>query len=319
MAKQKIILPFFLIIFCLFLFSCSQYSLEQEFSGQKQKARIIVEQNYKDVSLPFYQDVGSWLKHAGFEIVGDNEDYDVIFYIEAVLTPLSELYTNGTHWSGAIVEGKISYEQANQTQVWDFSGKIDCPQTIRSSFQYPSPDRAPFANAYTFGFKPVFKNAVIELKGSSWLINMLKNSDLPGNRMEAARELGEIGDVSAVKPLTAALKDKTPGVRSSAASALGEIGDFSAVKPLTAALKDREDVVRISAASALGEIGDVSAVRPLIIALKDVHVSVRKNAAEALGEIGDVSAVKPLTAALDDKNSDVRKAAKDALKKIGHN
>jgi len=84
------------------------------------------------------------------------------------------------------------------------------------------------------------------------------------------------------------------GIREEAAKALGKIGDVRAVKPLIAALlTDDESSVHRAAAQALGKIGDVQAVEPLITALKNVS-----DAASALGELKDARAVEPLIAVL---------------------
>jgi len=131
----------------------------------------------------------------------------------------------------------------------------------------------------------------------------------------AAEALAQIGDAGAVEPLIRALKDERLGVRYEAVKALCEIGDVRAVEPLIQALKD-EWHIRALAAAALGRIGDKRAVDPLIQALKDKHIYVREGAASALGVIKDARAVEPLMKALEDKNRGVRKVAKEALEKL---
>jgi hypothetical protein len=136
-------------------------------------------------------------------------------------------------------------------------------------------------------------------------------------RRDATQALGQIGDVRAVEPLIAALKDRDWDVRRAAAQALGLIGDVRGVEPLIVTLKDRFDGVRKAAAQALGKIGDVRAVMPLIAALKDQSWQVSEAAAQILGQIRDTRAVEPLIAALEDRDWDVRRAAAQALGQIG--
>ena len=110
------------------------------------------------------------------------------------------------------------------------------------------------------------------------------------------------------------LKDEARSVRKFAAGALGSIGDVRAVEPLIAMLKDDEDYVAcVYAAGALGSIGDTRAVEPLITMLKNEHPSMRGHAAEALGKIGDPRAVEPLIALEKDEIEAVRSDASKAL------
>jgi len=127
------------------------------------------------------------------------------------------------------------------------------------------------------------------------LIETLKSKEYGwGYRSNAAKALGEIGDLRAFDPLIDALQDEYSGVRKEAATALGKIGDPRAVEPLIESLGDKDLGVRESAAQALGKIGDPRAVDPLIDALQDEYSGVRKEAIAALGEIGDPKAVDPL-------------------------
>lgn len=116
------------------------------------------------------------------------------------------------------------------------------------------------------------------------MINSLKSKNW-GERFEAARTLGEIGDARAVGPLKIALKDPHPWVRKAAAEALGRIGDPGAVDALAEALEDVDANVRFSAAEALGEIGDARAIEPLIYALVDISEGVSSQVSGALKSI----------------------------------
>ena len=135
-------------------------------------------------------------------------------------------------------------------------------------------------------------------------------------RMDAAKSLGELGDVRAVEPLIECLEDEDEDVRSIAAEALGKIGDAKAIEPLIKALNDDKRAVRSAAAEALGRIGKPG-VEQLVQALKDKSARVRLGAAEALGKLRDVRTIEPLIQALEDDNLDVRWSAAEALSKIG--
>ncbi|MFC1550879.1 HEAT repeat domain-containing protein [Candidatus Neomarinimicrobiota bacterium] len=123
-------------------------------------------------------------------------------------------------------------------------------------------------------------------------------------------------DTVAVEPLIKALGDDNHKIRSFAAAALGEIGDIRAVEPLIAALKNDYQVDEV-AAIALGKIGDVRAVEPLTFAaLKDDNEYRRADAAEALGRFSN-DAPKALIEALNDNDAIIRTNAALAMGKIG--
>ncbi len=147
--------------------------------------------------------------------------------------------------------------------------------------------------------------------------------------------------VSAVEPLSVALKSKDWDVRIAAAKALGELREPQAVEPLIHALKDEFCFdVRKAAAMALDKLGwgpdhsengalywiakskwkrvisiGTSAVEPLIATLKKYEIA-REAVVEALVEIGE-PAVKPLIVILKDKDKNVRKTAARTLEKLG--
>jgi HEAT repeat protein len=144
------------------------------------------------------------------------------------------------------------------------------------------------------------------------LIEILNDDDMGSS---AGYALGKIG-LPAVEPLIAILNDKKYAnhkyTHQRTAGALGEIGDLRAVEPLIALLRNGDREGRRSAAGALGKIGAAQTVDPLIEALRDEVV--REAAVTALGMIG-ASAVKPLISALRDKT--VCDPAADALEKTG--
>ena len=135
--------------------------------------------------------------------------------------------------------------------------------------------------------------------------------------------------------------------KNNAAKALGNFGDIRAVEPLIKALGDKETQYlgswRALAAEALGKIGDARAVEPLIAVLGIQHTTdyghwghlrLIKSAIEALGKIGDTRAVEPLITVGHRMRSTeylvfqkppnhlflppVIESAKEALRKLGH-
>lgn len=152
-------------------------------------------------------------------------------------------------------------------------------------------------------------------------------------RIEAVHYLGNIADKKSVHALIKAFKgDSEVLVRMAAGESLGKIGDMEAVEPLTAALKEDKWVIRRSAVSALGRFRNTEVNDTLISVLKeDGNPFVRAEAAKSLGMIGDKSAVTVLKKALKDtalvpniedgKIVEVKKvvveAANAALKELG--
>jgi HEAT repeat protein len=148
-----------------------------------------------------------------------------------------------------------------------------------------------------------------------------------GNRLDAVKVLGKIGDSRAVEPLIKALGgDDRGGVGLLAAYALGDIGDSRAVEPLIKVLEVDSHARKgefwgdskrrcQAAARALGKIGDERAVEPLAKALENEGSEVREAAVLALGKFGEL-AVEPLIKALGDENYEVRLAAAGVLGRI---
>jgi HEAT repeat protein len=90
----------------------------------------------------------------------------------------------------------------------------------------------------------------------------------------------------ALEPLLWLLRDPDQETRISAARALGQLGDISAVKSLIDSLDDKTWEVRAQAAKALGALGDKQAVAKLKGSLSDDNWWVRHNTAEALYRLG---------------------------------
>jgi HEAT repeat protein len=159
------------------------------------------------------------------------------------------------------------------------------------------------------------------------LVAELSDSD-PGKRINAARELGRIGEraIPSVPNLIQLLGDTTsvtlhtdspPALPTSPAqeamTALVQLGK-PAVIPVISALHDEKADVRKNAAKALGYMNDPRAVDPLINALGDSDTNVRKTAIESLGKLGNPRAVGPILASLKDRKTIIQNAAFDALR-----
>jgi len=103
-------------------------------------------------------------------------------------------------------------------------------------------------------------------KTTSELIDQLASGDTQG-RKDAATQLGEADDQTAVAPLITALDDKDLSVRVRAAGALGHLKDPAAVAPLSLHLVTKDDTtgeLTRAAALALQEIGDPRALDSLM-------------------------------------------------------
>ena len=113
------------------------------------------------------------------------------------------------------------------------------------------------------------------------------------------------------------LQSSDPKIRRKAAAVLGKLKHVSAVQPLSAALKDDHGIVRTVAAESLGSIGDNSALFSLIGLLEnDSYYHARAAAAKALGLIGDTRAVVAIAKGLKDKSGVVRKWCRWGLPKV---
>jgi HEAT repeat protein len=171
--------------------------------------------------------------------------------------------------------------------------------------------------------------AVLELgqQGTDEAVDLLIASltRLDGVSRSAARELGRLGNVRALKPLADLLGQRE--VHESAAEALIRMGAKS-VDILTQTLRSENALARRTAARALGEIRDGRAVEPLANVVQgDDDYAVRTTAVQALGQIKDQRAIWVLVnvlklrdetdAELQQKVVDLRNAAQLAMRRIG--
>jgi HEAT repeat protein len=145
-------------------------------------------------------------------------------------------------------------------------------------------------------------------------------------RREVVYALGHTRSRKATSTLIELLQtDKEESVRAAAVVGLGEIGDETAVVPLSGILSGpakgkREQNVFIlrAAAEALGLIGSRAGVPALIATLSNDRLDsdIRREAAQALGRIGDPAAVPVLHNAASATDPYLASTAVDALKMI---
>lgn len=173
------------------------------------------------------------------------------------------------------------------------------------------------------------------------------DDEVPEVRLRAAKALGRLGGISAVRPLIYALgepnrwstiriadiltsmgqevvdelittfPDLNLHARLAAIDILARIKALQAAEWLRLRIQDFEPDVRARACNALGSIGDTEAGPALIEALKDGEWPVRAQAAKALGRMRHVDAITELCTALRDREWWVRANAAEALKAIG--
>ncbi|MHA1301089.1 MAG: HEAT repeat domain-containing protein [Candidatus Helarchaeota archaeon] len=174
-------------------------------------------------------------------------------------------------------------------------------------------------------------------------IKDLASSDLK-TRINAIEELGRLGDMRAVEPLSRLIDDsneqirecaiwslgrlkasdvliknlnhKMDSVRKFIIEVLGNFEDTKALEPLIELLEDPDNEVRANAAWSLGKIQNVKALEPLVKSLNDTDEEVRENSAWALGKLNDIRAIPYLLQAMSDPDEIVQNNAKESIEKI---
>jgi len=171
--------------------------------------------------------------------------------------------------------------------------------------------------------------------------------DVAEVRFRAARALGQLGGLTAVRlligaldqpdrwstiriadvlasmgpevgdELTHAFSSMGPRARGAALDILAAVGHIQAGPWIRERLIDDNTNVRSRAANALGAVGDMQAGQPLVMALGDPAWPVRAMAAKALGMILHLPAIPELCAALRDPEWWVRVNAAEALRLMG--
>ena len=152
------------------------------------------------------------------------------------------------------------------------------------------------------------------------LIKYLNSDSDPDFRAMVAKQLGEMGEVAkeAGSELIKALNDKeSTETRENTAHALGQIAITEAVEPLSKLLKtEPNSYVKREICWALGELKGLSALPILIEKTKDKDKDCRANAVEAIGKIGDGGGVIPILHATKDLEVSVQAQAIEALKQF---
>jgi HEAT repeat protein len=157
-------------------------------------------------------------------------------------------------------------------------------------------------------------------------------------RETAASSLGRTGESQAIRPLVAALEDRSTAVRKIASEGLDLLGwsptvpkeminyriarqDWegavqagpSSAAALIRVMGGSDQTSRLAAIRVLGRTGSIEAIGPLVAALKDPDEAVRVSAAAALEQAGAPDAVDALLQASRDRDREVRKAVALAL------
>lgn len=177
------------------------------------------------------------------------------------------------------------------------------------------------------------------------LLRVLEKDSSREVRTCAARSLGKLHSVDAVRPLLVTLTDHSvprivgaeaireigpPAVpalrelcngpnrdmRAAALELLGYVGDADCAPSLIDAMINSRDEVRLHAVRALGRLGAADGTKVLRRALSDTSESVRAAAAQALGRVRDRECVEALLAQATDDTFDASRAAAQALAAI---
>lgn len=127
------------------------------------------------------------------------------------------------------------------------------------------------------------------------LIDKLKSED-SDEIINAARELGALGDKLAVEPLVMIFNDSRVSiqVRLAVAEALLKLESAPVEVALLAALRHSDWKIRRNGAAILGQLKAAWAVEPLARAVRDPHPTVRRTAYAALKHIGTPEARRAL-------------------------
>ena len=122
---------------------------------------------------------------------------------------------------------------------------------------------------------------MIKKKDVQGLIKALRYKEDYGIRRDAAKVLGDIGDVQALDALIHAFNDEESSVRAFAAGALKKIGDTRAIDPLINTLiYEYSRFSRLSIARSLEELLNIQEAKPLIKTMIDNEDIEERAAAE---------------------------------------
>ena len=124
-------------------------------------------------------------------------------------------------------------------------------------------------------------------------LQQLSMSDV-ATRAEAARQLGEHGDPTAIEALRPLLGESDPRIVGAACAALGNLGDKESTEASVKLLSHQNAAVTAGAAEGLGALGSKEAVEPLVQLLGTRDAGTRLAVIVALGRIGESSAAVAL-------------------------
>lgn len=145
--------------------------------------------------------------------------------------------------------------------------------------------------------EPLAENVEISesLVQTNKLIDMLKSED-PGQIIDAAHQLGDVGDKIAVEPLVMVFNSPRSSieVKLAVAEALLKLDGAPVEVALLAALRHTDWHIRRNGAAILGQLKAEWAIEPLSNALRDNHSTVRRTARAALQRIGTKEALDAL-------------------------
>jgi HEAT repeat protein len=148
-------------------------------------------------------------------------------------------------------------------------------------------------------------------------------SDSVDDRQRAVSRLGETGQIEAVEPLLAALRDDAWNVRAAAATSIGKLyytsGAVRALSPgkiadaLLPLLEAEQPGLRINTVRSLGWIGDARAAAAVRGLLNDEDERVREAVITTLGMLGDTSSAAAFVELLKHEDKWTRHKAANAL------
>ena len=140
------------------------------------------------------------------------------------------------------------------------------------------------------------------------LFTRLEQGEPEKGRLHALWALDAIRSTEAAGAIRNALTDQSPGLRLQAARSVGNRGDLVALPPLISLLRDSDPAIRREAAIALGRLGDSTAAPGLLAALGDADPFVAWSIRHAIRTLNAWDAEALTTALLDPKRRE------DALK-----
>jgi len=137
-------------------------------------------------------------------------------------------------------------------------------------------------------------------------------------RVQAAKDLGETSNKSAVSSLVSALDDSSSFVITEAMNALVNIGDSRSTEYIAKKMSDKSEFIRRDAALTLGKMNAAESVDEMIQQLQvETSDNVKLAIVWALGELGNDKAIDIIKEFLWVENHSMRRIAADSLELLG--